>query len=194
MVFCNNFFFEFFFTLFLWSIFPGISRKCYEMFHFIEIIATQLCWFWFRIRQSDGYAIFGVFLHKILRFSLLFFSFAVRFVTVVYYGTSFFLLINLSWEFYFWWRSKCGRSESDSINTDIYTAFGANSDLLSNPRRDAPPRQFRGYTITPFIPLRTNQFNKWQSFYWNLCNIIPFNDLSFIQANWKLSKVHFKHL
>ena len=136
------------------------------MFHFIEIIiATQLCWFWFRIRQSDGYAIFGVFLHKILRFSLLFISFAVRFVTVVYYGTSF-LLINLSWEFYFWWRSKCGRSESDSINTDIYTAFGANSDLLSNLRRDAPPRQFPGYTITPndFITHKFYQTNHRVSF------------------------------
>ena len=163
------------------------------MLHFIEIIATQLCWFWFRIRQSDGYAIFGVFLHKILRFSLLFISFAVRFVTVVYYGTSF-LLINLSWEFYFWWRSKCGRSESDSINTDIYTAFGANSDLLSNPRRDAPPRQFPGYTITPFYSTIENLSNKLQSFYWHLCNIISLNDFSFKQANWKLSNIHYKPL
>ena len=120
------------------------------MFHFIEIIiATQLCWFWFRIRQSDGYAIFGVFLHKILRFSLFLFLFncyGLCYGSILRYV---FLLINLSWEFYFWWRSKCGRSESDSINTDIYTAFGANSDLLSNLRRDAPPRQFPGYTETP---------------------------------------------
>ena len=96
------------------------------------------------------------------------FYFSLIICTTVYYGSILryvFLLINLSWEFYFWWRSKCGRSESDSINTDIYTAFGANSDLLSNPRRDAPPRQFPGYTLKLWILL-------WIKSIWHITGLI----------------------